>query len=260
MRRVTSADGTEIAYERHEMAPPPGRPPAICLHGTGVTRHVWGRFLEAAGGTTFVVPDRRGRGESGDADSWAFEREIEDVVALASAAAPDGPVTLFGSSFGGLVAMRVAERTDVDRLVLYEPPMPAATVEGEDHESLADEVQRRIESGNREGAVRYFFEEATGATGVERWPIWPDCVALAETIARECHVVESFDPTGLSLSVPTLLVRGTDSPAYLRSGIDVLADLLGDTRVVEVEAGHAGVAVAPGQVASAVDAFLESAD
>jgi alpha-beta hydrolase superfamily lysophospholipase len=68
------------------------------------------------------------RGESGDTTPWSFERELEDVTALAAAAAPDGPVTLVGSSFGGLLAMGAAERVEVDRLVLYEPPMPAATV------------------------------------------------------------------------------------------------------------------------------------
>ncbi len=69
------------------------------------------------------------RGESGDTTPWSFERELEDVTALAAAAAPDGPVTLVGSSFGGLLAMGAADRVEVDRLVLYEPPMPAATVE-----------------------------------------------------------------------------------------------------------------------------------
>lgn len=257
MERVTSADGTEIAYERHRPGgDTAGQSPAICLHGTGVTRHVWRRFLDSAEGTMFVVPDRRGRGESGDSDRWAFERELEDVAALAAAEAPDGPVTLVGSSFGGLLSMGAVERIAVDRLVLYEPPMPAATVEGEDHESLAAEVERHIESGDRETAVRQFFEEATGAAGVEEWPIWPDCVTLAETVARECRVVESFDPTDRLLAVPTLLVRGMYSPDYLRAGIDVLERLLPDTWVVEVEAGHAGVAVAPDQVGRAVDAFI----
>jgi pimeloyl-ACP methyl ester carboxylesterase len=261
MERVASADGTEIAYEKHRSRaddPEGERPPAICLHGTGVTRHVWGRFLEQASATPFVVPDRRGRGDSGDTAPWAFERELEDVAALAAAEAPEGPVTLVGSSFGGLLAMRATRRIDVDRLVLYEPPMPAATVEGSAHESLAAEVERRIDSGDRESAVRYFFEEATGASGIEQWPIWPDCVALAESIARECHVVESFDPSGRSPSVPTLLFQGDYSPAYLQAGIDVLDEQLPDTRVVEVQAGHAGVAVAPGEVGTAFDNFVES--
>jgi pimeloyl-ACP methyl ester carboxylesterase len=267
MERVTSADGTAIAYERRELGSqaagsvaggPGGQSPVLCLHGTGVTRHVWRRFLDHAESGTFLVPDRRGRGESGDAESWSFEQEIEDVAALAAAETDTGPVTLFGSSFGGLLALRAAERIDVDRLALYEPPMPGATVEGREQGGLAVEVERRVRAGDREGAVRFFFEEATGATGVENWPIWPDCIDLAETIARECYVVESFDPAESSLSVPALLFRGTRSPDYLQDGIGVLETVLPETRVVDIEAGHAGVATAPGQIATAFGEFLAS--
>ena len=255
MEQVRSADGTEIGYER-QTGDNPGSwsSPVICLHGTGVTRQVWRRFLRRATGATFVVPDRRGRGASGDTDPWTFERELEDATAVAAAEALDGPVTLFGSSFGGLVAMRVAERIAVDRLVLYEPPMPAMTIPDDKAVGVADEVDRRLRAGDREGATRVFFEEATGATGVEDWPIWPDCVALAETIARECHIVESFEPR--PLSVPTLLFRGAYSPAYLQDGIGVLADLLSDTRTVEVDAAHAGVATAPDRIVTALRSFL----
>ncbi len=255
VKHTTSADGTEIGYEVHERAAQGGGPTVVCLHGTGVTRQVWGRFLASASGARFVVPDRRGRGASGDASSWAFERELADVVALATAESPDRQVTLFGSSFGGLLSLRAAERLDVDRLALYEPPMPAVTVENSEAVGVADEVDSRLAAGDRQGAVRLFFEEATGASNVEAWPIWPDCVALAETIARECHVVESFDPGELSLSVPTLLFRGEHSLPYLQSGIDLLDDRL-QARVVDIEAGHAGVAAAPAQVASAFDEFV----
>ena len=255
MEQVRSVDGTEIGYERHTSdSPGSWSSPVVCLHGTGVTRQVWQRFLRRAAGATFVVPDRRGRGESGDTDPWTFERELEDVAAVAAAEAPDGPITLFGSSFGGLVALRVAERIAVDRLVLYEPPMPAVTVPEDETVGVADEVDRRLRAGNREAATRVFFEEATGVTDVEDWPIWPDPVGLAETIARECHVVESFEPR--PLSVPTLLFRGVHSPAYLQDGIEVLADRLSDTRTVDVDAAHAGVATAPERVATALDTFL----
>jgi pimeloyl-ACP methyl ester carboxylesterase len=249
VQQVTSADGTEIAYERH------GEGPAvICLHGTGVTRQLWRPLVgHLADDATLVMPDRRGRGESGDAETYAFERELDDVAALAEPV--DRPV-LFGSSFGGLVAMSAADRLDIAGLVLYEPPMPAVTVE-EPYESIADRMERLLESGEREAAVKLFFEEATGAENVERWPIWPDCVALAETILRESAVVEEFHPDDVSVSVPALLLTGERSPAHLRRSVSILDERLPDTRVVEIEgASHAGIATAPAQVAAAVRDFL----
>ena len=251
-----SADGTAIAYDRHGDGPP-----LMCLHGSGVTRDIWFGLAGAlADEATLFAVDRRGRGDSGDADEWSFERELDDVEALL--AEPDErPVTLFGSSFGGLLALRASERFDVDRLVLYEPPLPAVTVDAPDRTSLPARMAARLETGDREEAVRLFFTEATGAEHIEHWPIWPECVDLAETIVREGYVVESFDPTDLDVSVPTLLLTGERSPTYLSDGIDVLAEAIPDTRTVEIEgAGHAGVVTEVTQVATAVSTFLEETD
>lgn len=252
MEEVTSADGTTIAYERQ--AGHDGRP-VVCLHGTGVTGRVWYNFVtHYAGDRPLVVPDRRGRRASGDADTWALEREVDDIVAVADAVA-DGPVTLFGSSFGGLPALRAAERTPVDQLVLYEPPLATADEAGP-RSNLTAEIDRRVAAGDREGAVRLFFEAATGAEQIERWPIWPDCVDLAETVARECHAVEQFSLEGHAVSTPTLLLRGRHSMPYLQAATDRLADRLPNTQVSTVDAAHAGVATAPEDVVAAVTPVL----
>ena len=256
MERVESADGTTIAYERHGSD---DGPVVVCLHGTGVTRHIWralGGQLEGAG---LVVPDRRGRGESGDTEPWSFERELEDAEALFEAASGETTegVVLFGSSFGGLVSLRTAERVDPAGLVCYEPPMPREVLD-QSHESLADRIDDRLASGDRAAAVRLFFEEATGAENVEAWPIWPDCIELAATISREARVVEEFELGSPDISAPTLLFEGAYSPTYLQHGIDLLERRLPEPRVVEVEAAHAGVATAPGAVAASLREFLDS--
>lgn len=248
MYTVTSADGTDIAYERQGTGPP-----LLLLHGTGVTRQIWLPVVgELAGPSTLIVPDRRGRGASGDAADYSFEREIADVEALAGTVAD--PV-LFGSSFGGLLAMEATPRVDPSGLVLYEPPMPAVTVE-ESYPSIPGRMEKLLAAGEREAAVKLFFEEATGAENVEAWPIWPDCVALAETIVREAAIVEQYRPEGLSIDVPVLLLTGEQSPPHLRRSVDVLAEMLEDTVVVELaDVGHAGMASAPNQVADAVRDF-----
>jgi pimeloyl-ACP methyl ester carboxylesterase len=253
MQTVKSADGTTIAYDRLGEGPP-----VICLHGTGVRRTMWRLLASQADNLTIVAPDRRGRGDSGDTEPYAFEREIEDVAALA--AARDRDPVLFGSSFGGLLALDAATSLDAAGVVLYEPPMPMETIDADEREgraSLAEQTAAHIEAGDPEAAARTFFTEATGAESVEHWPIWPECVEFAHTIPRECRTVEAFTLDDVTVDVPTLLFTGDRSPGYLRAGVDELAARIPDSTVETLAGvGHAGVATAPDRVAARLDAFV----
>ncbi|TYT61931.1 alpha/beta fold hydrolase [Natrialba swarupiae] len=109
MQTVTSADRTEIAYERHGNGPP-----LILLHGGSGTRRSWETLRPAlADDFTLVVPDRRGRGDSSDGETYGLEREVADLEALVEAV--DGDPTVFGHSFGGLVALAGASDLTLDR-------------------------------------------------------------------------------------------------------------------------------------------------
>lgn len=253
MRTVESADGTTIAYDRHGDGPP-----VVCLHGTGVRRTMFQPLAAQSDGLGIVAPDRRGRGDSGDADAYEFRREAEDVAALASAC-DDAPV-LFGSSFGGLLALTAAATVDIDGLVLYEPPMPRETIDDADRqrrESLAAQTAKHIEAGDPEAAARTFFTQATGAESVEHWPIWPECVEFAHTIPRECRVVEQFRLAEVAVDVPALLFTGSRSPEYLRAGVDRLAEYIPESTTVELDGtGHAGVATAPDRIAEHLRQFV----
>ena len=70
--------------------------------------------------------DRRGRGTSGDTAPYDISREFEDVAAVAASLAGDGPVDVFGHSFGAICALGAAREAPVRRLALYEPPGPQA--------------------------------------------------------------------------------------------------------------------------------------
>ncbi|KAA9406178.1 alpha/beta hydrolase [Haloarcula sp. CBA1131] len=104
METLTSPDGTAIAYDR-----PGDGQPVVLVHGTTGTSAVWDRFRsQLPDGYTPVAVDRRGRGESGDADDHSLAREVDDVVALIDSL-PGDPV-LFGHSFGGSVRWWPPER------------------------------------------------------------------------------------------------------------------------------------------------------
>jgi pimeloyl-ACP methyl ester carboxylesterase len=255
MQTVESADGTTLAYDRHGDGPP-----VICLHGTAVRRTMWLPLSGSLEDASLLAPDRRGRGDSGDGPAYDFQREIDDVVALAATCQED-PI-LFGHSFGGLLAIAAASSVDIAGLALYEPPVPRLVYdidEMRDEDSVAAQTAEYIEAGDPESAARCFFRETTGAESVEHLPIWPECIEFAHTIPRECRVVENFDATDVAVDPPTLLLTGTRSNEYLQDGVGALAELLPESRVAEVDgAGHAGVATAPAAVADELQSFLTS--
>jgi hypothetical protein len=85
MSRVTSKDGTSIAYDHQ------GAGPAVILVGGGLVDPASGRAgcwenaplaTELAKWCTVYNYDRRGRSDSGDTLPYAVEREVEDLEAL----------------------------------------------------------------------------------------------------------------------------------------------------------------------------------
>ena len=122
LRHVTAPDGVQIACEVS------GRGPTLVLvHGAGSARWSFDLLrplLEPR--FTVVAVDRRGRGDSGDGRSYRLESEFEDVAAVVGSVRDEaeGPVHLFGHSYGGLVAGGAAPLAEgLGKLVLYEPPM-----------------------------------------------------------------------------------------------------------------------------------------
>ena len=80
MSRVTSKDGTSIAYERS------GNGPALILVDGALCSRAFGPSPKLAPllarHFTVYAYDRRGRGESGDTQPYSPAREVEDIAAL----------------------------------------------------------------------------------------------------------------------------------------------------------------------------------
>jgi pimeloyl-ACP methyl ester carboxylesterase len=96
MSEVRSRDGTRIAYERIGDGPP-----LILVDGALCSREMGPMASLCALLTnrfTVYRYDRRGRGESGDTQPYAVEREVEDIAALIDAAG--APVHVYGASSG----------------------------------------------------------------------------------------------------------------------------------------------------------------
>src|ERR671934_149028 len=155
---ITSPDGTPIALWKSGSGPS-----LLAVHGTAADHTAWDGVVPLlADRFTVYAMDRRGRGASGDAPSYALEREFEDVAAAVDAL--PGPVHLYGHSFGGGCVIEAALRTrNLGRLVLYEgAPKPPGMRPFPD-EFIA-RLEELIKAGQGEEALTTFMLTAAGVT------------------------------------------------------------------------------------------------
>jgi pimeloyl-ACP methyl ester carboxylesterase len=232
MQTIRSTDGTPIAYQRSGQGSP-----LILVHGTTADHTRWAPVLpNFEQHFTVYAVDRRGRGESGDAEQYAIEREFEDIVALINSI--DDPVFLLGHSYGAICSLEAARRTThVRKLVLYEPPIPTG-IEIYPHE-VVNRIQALLDAGDREGALITFMQNIVHVPPHEMEmlrsaPSWPARIAAAHTILREMHGSNEyvFVPAHFSnLTIPTLLLLGGDSPAFFKAATEAVHAALPDSQV-----------------------------
>ncbi len=250
MQSLKSVDGTTIAYEKTGSGPP-----LVLVHGT-IDDHTYWEMVQPAlaeYSTVFAI-DRRGRGQSGDAAGYKLELEFEDVAAVVDMI--DQPVILLGHSYGGLIALEAALRTEnLSKLILYEPPIFAGTEEPDDFLLEAfSKIETSLNEGKNEQALLVFLEILieTSPDEIEiarSTPYWQVMVNTAPTLPRELQagVEYKFDAARFKkLAIPTLLLSGSESPIFLKEGIKTLDRSLNNSRVTTLEGqAHDAARAAP---------------
>jgi pimeloyl-ACP methyl ester carboxylesterase len=259
---VTSRDGTRIGYWTTGEGPP-----LLLVHGLLGDHTRWAalqRYLEPH--LTVHAMDRRGRGASGDASDHDVTREVEDVAAVIDdvAEAAGIRVDVYGSSGGASYALNAAALTsNIGRLVLFEPParevlelLPA---------QLLDQLDALLAAGDRDGVLVAAYRAVVGLSDEEihelqAQPAWPNRLAAAHTVPRELRVDpdKMFVPEkAAAVTVPTLVLVGSDSPAPFRTSADTVASTVPDARLVVLEGhGHGAELFGTDLVAEQVLAFV----
>lgn len=259
METVTSADGTSIAFERTGSGPP-----LVLVHGTTADHTRWNPLRPAFEERfTVYAIDRRGRGESGDADAYSLGREAEDVVAVVESI--DAPVNLLGHSYGAICSLEAALRTDdLRRLVLYEPGLPVSDHDPDSADDL-DAMTALVADGENERALVRFFRGIVGSSDAELDAYrssadWSARVDAVHTVIREERARKGyeFDAARFAgLTTPTLLLTGDESAPFLADATHVLDEALPNSRVVTFAGhGHAAMNTAPELFVDEVLAFL----
>jgi pimeloyl-ACP methyl ester carboxylesterase len=256
LRQVTAPDGVRIACQVEGAGTP-----LVMVHGAGSGRwsfdlvrpHLQDRF-------EVWTLDRRGRGDSDDGDSYAPEREFDDIATVVREAGAGA--LLVGHSYGGLVAAGAATRLDgLSRLALYEAPMGGVLAD----EDWIARFEARLEAGERDAAVREFMSDVGGYSdeeieAMQGTPAWEARLAAAPTVPRELRAERSLAIDSLdlnALTAPTLLLVGSKSPDWAQRSTQAFAGAIPNARVVTLEGhGHGASVSGPELLASELRGFL----
>ncbi|MEM9351164.1 MAG: alpha/beta hydrolase [Pseudomonadota bacterium] len=212
-----------------------------------------------------VAYDQPGHGKS---PGWDQALDYQEQCTAWAAEAMDRPGPVFGHSFGGTVALRLAvERPDlVTRLVLAEPVFFAAIrLHDEAAYAAHQEVFAPLFEAYEAGALHVMAERFTDIWGGAPWAPLPQ--KFKDTIAGQMPLVFAqgagidgdqggvFESGRLeALDIPVTLIRGSETQPSIAAIHRVLMRLLPNAEEVVVEgAGH----MAPVTHADAVAALIQ---
>ena len=221
MNKVTSKDGTEIAYETS------GQGPAVILVDGALCYRSFGPMRELAKllSPHFIVYtyDRRGRGDSGNSKPYAVEREVEDIDALIEEAG--GSAFVYGISSGGCLALETAARLGekIKKLAIYEAPYNSDQAARKEWKEYRKNLGEALAEDRRGDAVGLFMNlvgtPAEMVQGMRTAPVWPMFEAVAPTLAYDAAAMgdDRSVPVKRAAEVvsPTLVMNGTVIPFML---------------------------------------------
>lgn len=210
--RVTSADGTRIAYDRK------GTGPAVILVGGTLDDGAENAPLARLLANHFTVYNyaRRGRGASGNTPPYAVAREVEDLDALIATAG--GSAHVYGASSGGALALEAAAAgSAIDKIAVWDVPY----VIGDDlwprfNQYLAD-THEAYKAGRDEELLELFVRLTGGpdadiAAGKQH-PNWASSVALAHTLVKDAVVLNDYKiPTNRLARITQSVLVTTEGP------------------------------------------------
>ena len=260
MKKVHSKDSTAIAFDQL------GQGPAIILVGGAFTDRSQPTLVQLA---ALLAPhftvfnyDRRGRGESSDTAPYAVEREVEDLEALIIEAG--GSAFVCGFSSGAALALEAAARgLAITKLALYEPPFIVDDSRPPLPQDFATQLSELVSSGRRGDAAELFMTKAAEApvevvAQMRHAPFWPGVEAVAHTLIYDTTIMGDNNalPTEriASVGIPTLVIDGGASPAWMRNAAQAVADILPDAQRRTLEGQTHDVA--PAALAPVMEEFF----
>ncbi len=257
---VRSSDSTVIGYRK--MGNGPG---LVLLHGGANSSQHFMELGECLSKNfTVYIPDRRGRGLSGDfGDHYGMEREMED---LDSVLRKTGAKYIFGLSSGALIALEAALNLPITKAAIYEPPLDIdnnvlgimSFMERFDREMAEGNIAAGTATmtkdfGSHFGLPKvitklpHFLLELLFKVYLKTERVKDDEVSFKvliptfhydhELVKEESGQVEKFR----NLKAEVLLIGGTESPAFLKKSMKKLKNTIPNVKQVELNGlSHTG--------------------
>jgi pimeloyl-ACP methyl ester carboxylesterase len=228
----------------------------IALHCSGSSRAQWGPLEEQLDSQfKIVAPDQWGCGET---EPWpgyeAFSLAAEAKPILQNIDRSPTPVHLVGHSYGGGLALHIAHQRPqcLLSLTLIEPSSFHLLRMGDENDQqlfseihdIAQAVNEAALSGDTMGGIASFIDYWNGAgswdalSGKGQYRM-SSCLAKTVLDFRALFIEETKLHAFASLTMPTLLIQGENSPEPSRRIVEMLASTIPfcETEIV-VNAGH----------------------
>jgi pimeloyl-ACP methyl ester carboxylesterase len=242
MNTLKSKDGTTIAFDEQ------GDGPAVILVDGAMSTRASGSKPELARllaqHSKVYRYDRRGRGDSGDTQPYAVEREIDDLEALIDGAG--GSAFVYGHSSGGCLALEATVRLGdkIKRLALYEVPYNDDPAAQKAWGEYIKNLTAALASGRRGDAVALFMAyvgiPAAQIDGMRRAPFWGGMEAIAPTLAYDHTAI--MGKTGsipirraAQIHVPTLVMVGGNGAPFMLETAKTLSKAIPGARLTSLK-------------------------
>ncbi len=247
---VTSKDGTSIGYR--QLGHGPG---LVILHGSMSTGYNHIELAEAlADSFTVYLPDRRGYGLSGPFNmDDGVEKDVQDLDALLT---KTGAYNVFGVSVGAIISLEAALNLPaIRKLAIYEPPLftnraaPAAMMARFDEEMARGKTAAALATAMK-GAplvsdmfsamprwlLEFMTERMMSHEDKKGSGDYASFRELAPTLHHDGQVILEMSGQQERLRgirAEVLLLGGSKSTAFLKAGLDSVANVLPHARRIE---------------------------
>ncbi len=248
--------------------------PVVLLHCSSSAGAQWRQLVDRMADRFDVyAPDLIGYGET---DAWPADAPLaaEDEIALVrrGLADPEVAVHLVGHSYGGLIALRAALNgaLRLKSLTLIEPIAFWLLREaGEDAVfaeilALGTGFNAGLDADDPVPGVRTYFDYWNGESAWDTAPEDLRAYVLRTASKTYKEWPNAFEPTTplsalADLDMPTMLVKGLETPSPTARVVELLAAALPGVRVAEIPgAGHMSPITHADDVNAAIETFISA--